>query len=54
MNAIRNLLREGVLEASWAERVGWVLLHSLWQIALIASLIASTPPVASRKFTSGM
>ena len=25
------------LQADWAERVGWTLFHSLWQIALVAA-----------------
>ena len=25
------------LQADWAERIGWTLLHSLWQIALVAA-----------------
>ncbi len=25
------------LQADWAERIGWTLLHSLWQIALLAA-----------------
>ncbi len=26
-----------MLQADWAERVGWTLLHSIWQIALLAT-----------------
>ena len=41
MNARANSFsRAGILEASWAERIGWTLLHSLWQIALIAGVYA--------------
>ena len=29
-----------LLQADWAERVGWTLLHSLWQIALLAAAYA--------------
>ncbi len=40
MNALRTFFQSGILEASWAERIGWALLHSLWQIALIAGVYA--------------
>ena len=40
MNALRTVFQSGILEASWAERIGWTLLHSLWQIALIAGVYA--------------
>jgi len=29
-----------VLQSDWAERVGWTLLHSLWQIVLLAAVYA--------------
>ncbi len=28
------------LQADWAERAGWTLLHSLWQIAAVAAVYA--------------
>jgi hypothetical protein len=40
MNAIQEFIQTGILEASWAERIGWTLLHSLWQIAVIAGVYA--------------
>ncbi len=35
MNALTTLL-----QADWTERMGWTLLHSLWQIALVAAAYA--------------
>ena len=35
MTALTN-----ILQADWAELVGWTLLHSLWQIALVAAAYA--------------
>jgi hypothetical protein len=35
MNALTTFLH-----ADWAERAGWSLLHSLWQIALVAAAYA--------------
>ncbi len=35
MNAFTTLL-----QADWAERMGWTLLHSLWQIAAVAAVYA--------------
>ena len=40
MNTLQTFVQSGILEATWAERVGWALLHSLWQIALIAGVYA--------------
>lgn len=37
MNAV-----SAFLQADWAERVGWTLLHSLWQIAAVAAAYAIT------------
>ena len=27
-------------QSTWADRIGWVLVHSLWQFALVALLVA--------------
>ena len=35
MNTLTTLL-----QADWAERAGWTLLHSVWQIALVAAAYA--------------
>jgi beta-lactamase regulating signal transducer with metallopeptidase domain len=29
-----------ILESAWAERIGWTLVHSVWQIALVMALFA--------------
>ena len=41
MNNLETLL-ESYLQSGWAERMGWTLLHSLWQITLIASIHGAT------------
>ncbi|NQV32256.1 MAG: hypothetical protein HQ515_06150 [Phycisphaeraceae bacterium] len=40
MNAVHTWLQSTLLYMPWAERVGWTLLHSLWQITIIAFIYA--------------
>ena len=36
MTAVQQFLQSTLINAPWAERIGWTLVHSLWQVALIA------------------
>ena len=49
MNAIQRVFQVGILEAGWAERIGWTLLHSLWQIALIAGVYAMVAAMLQKR-----
>ena len=40
MNALVVSLQRGFVGAPWAERLGWTLLHSLWQITVVALVYA--------------
>ena len=40
MSLLSQFLRFGFLSAPWAERLGWTLLHSLWQITTVALVYA--------------
>ncbi len=40
MNFLANV-QDAFLRDAWAERIGWTLVHSLWQIALLAGLYAA-------------
>ena len=37
------------LQADWAERAGWTLLHSLWQIAAVAAVYAIVAMLLGRR-----
>ena len=39
MNYLLALLNE-IIQSDWSETIGWVLLHSIWQLALVAALYA--------------
>ena len=39
MNYLLALLGE-IIQSDWSETIGWVLLHSIWQLALVAALYA--------------
>ena len=39
MNALANFFEAGFLQAEWAERTGWALLHSLWQGLLAGAIL---------------
>ncbi len=43
MNDLTAFLQATLLQADWAERIGWTLLHSVWQIALVTALYALVP-----------
>jgi BlaR1 peptidase M56/SecD-like export protein len=40
MNALAAYFQATLLQADWAERIGWTLFHSVWQIAQVAALYA--------------
>ena len=49
MNAVQTYFQAGLLHAPWAERIGWTLLHSVWQITLIAlvyALVTALPEIS--------
>lgn len=43
MNAFATYFKAGFFQTEWAESMGWTLLHSLWQIVLVAAAYAQLP-----------
>jgi len=49
MNALSNIPEARLLQGEWTERMGWTLLHSLWQIALLAGVYAALMLLLQRR-----
>jgi len=53
MSAVQSFFNYGFLQTEWVERVGWMLLHSLWQLTIVGALYALTS-VMLRKRGAGV